>query len=49
MEWISAASMVGQRLSMPGSARLSQLWKAWPISWVKTPISPCVPVKLAKM
>ena len=49
MEWISAASMVGQSRSMPGWWRLSQFWKACPISWVKTLMSPLVPLKLAKM
>ena len=34
---------------MPGWWRLSQFWKAWPISWVNTPMSPWVPLKLAKM
>ena len=34
---------------MPGWKRLSQFWKAWPISCVKTPMSWCVPLKLAKM
>ncbi|MOA52779.1 hypothetical protein D3C78_1761320 [compost metagenome] len=49
IEWISQASEVGQRRSSARIGRLSQAWKAWPISWVSVVTSPSVPVLLQKI